>query len=130
MQNNEKQTSGTVNIEELKAGLQQTFIHIDLKKTFYTITPAELVVLEDGSNNLWKDVTIACLGLGIPTAINAFVELRKNSPPIFDTEIFVNSLVGSICIIISIIGGVLWHKSNSNCKLVIKELKDRPQYKV
>lgn len=130
MENSEKGTSGTVNIEELKAGLQQTVIHIDLKKTFYTITLSELVILEEGSSNIWKDVTLACLGLGIPTAINAVVELRKNNPPIFDTEIFVNSLVGSICLVISVIGGILWYRNTSNCKLLIKELKDRPQYKV
>jgi hypothetical protein len=133
MENNEKETasnSGLVNIEELRATLQQTFIHIDLKKTFYTITPSELIVLEEGSSNIWKDTTLASLGLGIPTLINAAIELGKVSPPMFTAEIFINSLVGTICCVLSIIGGVLWRKNVSTCKVLIKELKERPQYKV
>lgn len=122
--------TGTVNIEDLNVALQQTFIHIDLTKTFFTITPSELTVLDDGASNIWKDVTLASFGLGLPTIINAVVEINKLVCFTFNTEIFLNSLIGSICIISSIICGILWYKSTNKCAKLIEELKNRPQYKV
>ena len=42
------QTTGAVNVSELNNAIQETHIHIDLSKTFYSITPAELQILEEG----------------------------------------------------------------------------------
>lgn len=127
MTNNPQQT-GVVNVSELNSAAQETLIHIDLTKTFYTIAPPELDILEDGANSVWKDITLSCLGVGIPCGINAIIEYNKDS--IFNSEVFWNSLVGGVCLVVSIIFGIIWVRSTNKCKLLIKDIKQRPKYKM
>lgn len=120
--------TGQANISDLNNAIQQTLIHIDLTKTFYSITPAELNIIEEGSMSTWKDITLTGIGIGIPCCINAFIENQKSQ--IFNPEIFWNSLIGGIAIILAIIFGIIWIKSKNKCAVLIKEIKQRPQYKM
>lgn len=128
MENNPQGTSGAANVEDLNHAIQETHIHIELTKTFYSITPPELRILEEGSASLWKDITLGSLGLGIPCGINGVIEFQKTST--FNSEVFWNCLVGGICLALAIIFGVLWSKSNDSCKQLIVEIKARPKYKM
>ena len=127
MTNNPLQT-GQVNIGNLNNAVQQTHIHIDLTKTFYSITPSELQIIEEGSSSIWKDVTLAGLGIGIPCCINALIEYQKISK--FNSEIFWNGLIGGISTAVAIIFAIIWLKSKNPCKILIKEIKERPKYNV
>lgn len=120
--------TGQANISNLNTANQQTHIHIDLNKTFYSITPSELNVIEVGSSSIWKDVTLAGLGLGIPCCINTVIEFQKVK--VFNSEIFWNGLVGGICSVVAIIFAVIWAKSKNPCKDLITEIKQRPKYSV
>ena len=132
MENKQPQvvSSGIVNINGLNAALQQTLIHIDLTKTYYTISPEELGVFDEGGNNIWKDITLTSIGLGIPSLVNAGIEIYSLSTFIFNLDIFINALVGSICLISTIVCSCLWYKSTNKLAVLIKELKNRPQYKI
>ena len=128
MSNNPIHTTGSVNVAELNNAIQETHIHIDLTKTFYSITPAEMQILEEGSASIWKDVTLTGIGIGIPCCINASIEYHKAL--LFNSEIFWNSLIGGICVVCAIIFGILWKKSTNNCKTLISDIKQRPKYKM
>lgn len=127
MSSNLPQT-GQVNVADLNNAIQQTLIHIDLNKTFYSITPSELDNIEEGSSSIWKDITLAGLGIGIPCLVNAILENNKSTT--FNSEIFWNSLVAGISITVSILFAFIWAKSNNKSKNLIREIKQRPQYKM
>ena len=127
MQNNTPQT-GQANIENLNTAIPKTHIHIDLIKTFYSITPSELQIIEDGSSSIWKDVTLTGLGIGIPCVINSIIQYQKVK--LFNSEIFWNGLIGGVCMVVAIIFTILWIKSKNPCENLIKEIKDRPKYNV
>ena len=124
---NDNQT-GHVNLASLNEAVEQTVIHIDLTKTIYGITSNELTIIESGSSSLWKDLTLSGLGIGIPCLINAWIEHQKNKG--FNAEIFCNSLIGGICIVVAIIFGILWLKSDNVCKVLIGQIRSRPQYRM
>jgi len=127
MENNSLQT-GHANIGNLNTATQQTHIHIDLTKTFYSITPTELKIIEDGSSSIWKDVTLTGFGIGIPCCINSIIEYQKILK--FNSEIFWNGMIGGICIVIAIIFSIIWIKSKNPCKSLVNEIKQRPKYNV
>ncbi len=117
-------------VEEINAAFQETLIHIELNKTLYAIVPSELTILEEGASSIWKDITLASLGIALPCAINAVVEYSKLKDKVFNQEIFINSLIGALGIILAIICGVVWLKSKNKCKELIAEIKKRPKYKM
>lgn len=125
---NEIPQTGQVNVADLNDAVQQTLIHIDLTKTLYSITPSELHNIEEGTTSIWKDITLTGFSIGIPCCINAFIENQKSA--IFNAEIFWNSLVGGISIVLAIVFAIIWFKSKNKCKELIKEIKQRPQYKM
>lgn len=125
---NHPPSTGQANIASLNTATQQTHIHIDLDKTFYSITASELQIIEEGSSSIWKDVTLTGLGLGLPCCINAIIEFQKNST--FNSEIFWNGLVGGICTVVAIIFAVIWAKAKNPCRNLIDEIKQRPKYSV
>ena len=112
----------------MNTATQQTHIHIDLTKTFYSITPSELHIIEEGSSSIWKDITLAGFGIGIPCCINAIIQYQKVN--LFNSEIFWNGLVGGICSVVGLIFIFIWLNSKNPCKELIKEIKQRPKYTV
>ena len=120
--------TGQANITDLNNAVQETLIHIDLTKTFYSITPSELDNIEEGATSIWKDITLAGFGIGIPCCINALIENQKST--VFNAEIFWNSLVGGISIVVAIIFAIIWGLSTNKCKELIKQIKQRTQYKM
>jgi hypothetical protein len=125
---NNAQQSGQVNVADLNNAIQQTLIHIDLTKTFFSISPSELALLEEGATSIWKDITLIGVSIGVPCCINAIIENQKSQ--IFNAEIFWNSLVVGITMVIAIIFGIIWAKSKNKCKKLIEEIQQRPQYKM
>jgi len=120
--------TGEVNVADLNHAMQQTLIHIDLNKTFYSVTPLELDNIEDGSSSIWKDITLSGLSLGLPCCLNAIIEFQKSN--LFNGVVFWNSLIGGISLVLGIIFAIFWATSKNKCKNLIKEIKQRPQYKM
>lgn len=127
MANNTPQ-SGASNVGDLNNAFQETLIHIDLTKTFYSIAPSELTIIEEGASSVWKDITLSGLGIGIPCCINALIEYQKIQ--IFNAEIFWNSLIGGISIALALIFCFIWVKAKNKCKSLINEIRQRPPYKM
>jgi hypothetical protein len=127
MTNNTNQT-GQVNVTELNNAIQHTLIHIDLNKTFFSITQSELDNIEEGTTSIWKDVTLTALGIGLPCCINAWIDYDVSSS--LNAAIFLNSLIGGISIILAMIFAIIWLMSKDKNKILMSEIKKRPQYKM
>lgn len=121
----------SLNIAEINRNLQESYIHYDPSRVDYTINNLELNLLEQTGNSIWKDVFLASLGLGLPTIINGcsgYSKIQEN--PSLYLEVFVNFLVGGICISLAIICLIVWMKNRKSFKTIIDQIKNKPKYKL
>lgn len=125
MNNNE------IDIQEINKNLQENYIHYNLNRVDYTINNMELELIEKSGNSIWKDFFIATLALAIPSLINAFNIYKKNATEEnLSIELFVNSLVGGISIVLAIICGIVWQNNVNTQKTIIKQIKNKPKFKI
>jgi hypothetical protein len=123
MENNE------INISEINAYLQKSYIHYDPNRIDYTINNLELELLEQTGNSIWKDVFLATLGIGIPSLINGFIDYNKlTGDTKLTMDIFVNLLVASVALILSIICLIVWQKNKKNFNKLIYTIRNKPKY--
>ncbi len=105
---------------------QRRYLHLDTERTDYSVSDEELTNLDSASRNIWKDFFIACLCLGIPTAINGFSGIDFTNFSL-TAGIFFNCLVGTIGILAAIILGIAWYKTSSKFRNVISKIKSKPR---
>lgn len=116
---------------ELNEAANTSFIHYDPNRTDYTINDFELTELENNGNSIWKDVFLATLGLGIPTAINGWVGVEKlaDEAP-WTKEIFINFLLAGITLSLTVISFFIWQRNAESFKKTIEKIKGKPKYKM
>ncbi len=120
------------NIAEINKALAKNYIHYDPSRTDYSINSFELKLIEQTGSSIWKDVFLACLGLGVPCIINAINEyssLPADSKS-FTADIFLNSLFGGFSVVLGIISLIVWQKSKTSFKTVIAGIKNKPKYEM
>ena len=104
----------------------QIIIHIDPQITVYAVSPEELNLLESSSKNSWKDFCLVTASIGIPCLINAIHDTPQ--PFTLDAALFLNYLVGVLCILLAIFFGILWKKSSKSMSDLIQKIKDKPKH--
>jgi len=85
--------NSNIDIAEINRNLQQSYIHYEPNRVDYTISNLELELLEQTGSSIWKDISLATLGLGIPSLVNGcggYSNLTNNTPITLD--IFLNFL--------------------------------------
>ena len=103
------------------------WIHIDLERTEYALTAAELQSLQHSCDNNWKDFCIGCLALGVPCVVNA-VSRAFNTIPFTPTlEFVINLVLGSVGIVLGIAFLVAWQKSKKSVKVIVDGIKAKPR---
>lgn len=115
-------------INNLNRSFQESYIHYNPNRVDYTINDQELNSLEDGGSNFWKDIFFVNIGICIPTLLNAYFNYTKSQN--WNNEIFFNSLVGFLTLVLSILSSILWIKTNKKISKLIKEIKNRPRYRI
>ncbi len=130
MAKKQKIMSSGVNIEELNDGLSNSFIHINLDRIDYTLSDAELILLENAGSSLWKDVALAGIGIGIPCLLNGLFGYLNSTVVNLDATLFINFLIGGIFIVIGIVALVFHKKTSQNFKSIIAEIRSKPKYKM
>jgi len=112
----------------------RSYIHYDPERTDYSVTPEEFQRLCAGVQNVWKDACLVLVALGIPAAINAGMEIAKQShlPEGFSItlSIFLNSLVGIVCLILGGIFGIAWRRSHKNFNALVEAIKKKPKMEI
>lgn len=120
-----------INISEINRNLQESYIHYDPNRIDFTISNHELDLLEQTGNSIWKDACLATFGVGLPTMINGYSSYSKmQEGTVFTTDIFVNLLVGGICIVLAIICFFVWRTNKKSFKKVIEQIKGKPKYRL
>ncbi len=88
-------------------------------------------MLENVGSSIWKDVFLATIGIAIPSLVNAYCEYSKLvNKELFTKEIFINTSIGGICLIMSIISLIIWQKNKTSFKTLISQIKNKPKYRL
>lgn len=123
--------NSNLDIGEINRDLQQSYIHYEPSRVDYTITNSELESLEHSGSNIWKDVFLASLGVGIPSLINGLVSLGDISlEKPMSLGLFLNLLVAGISLSLSIISLIIWKKDKGTFSKLINQIKSKPKYKL
>ena len=123
--------SSLINIEDINRNLQESYIHYDPNRVDYTINNLELELLEQTGNNIWKDVFIATLSIGIPTLLNGFSLFSKlQEKSVLSIDIFFNWLIAGICIVLAVICFIVWQKTKKSFNELITQIKNKPKYRL
>lgn len=118
-----------INLTELNRTLSQSVIHYDFTRIDYTINDTELLQLEELGKDLWKDIFFATSGIALPTLINGIVaqwKLLKQAP--WTTEIFLNYLIGGICLTLAIISLIIWRQNSKKKSNIVTKIKSKPPF--
>lgn len=121
---------GKVNFEPLNSAAFKRIIAMDVDQRLYAVSPTELEQLSEGSGNIWKDMCLTCIGLGIPFLINSFILFNKVDPFIPSRELFMNALGAAVTLILGIVSGILWYKQAGRCEELIRKIKGRTQFEL
>lgn len=120
-----------IDIQEINKNLQENYIHYDLNRVDYTINNLELTLIEKSGSPIWKDFFIATLAMAIPLLLNAYHEYDNLTEQTeYSIGLFLNCLVGSICLVLSIICLIVWRNNRSSFKDIIKQVKAKPKYRL
>lgn len=108
------------------------YLRFDPARTDYTVTEAELEILERGNSPLWKDVVLVSVPLAASTLFNAYGEGKSQTGELlqFTLPIFVNSIIGVVSVGFAILSSVAWFKSKTSFRSVIERIKNKPLYPV
>ncbi len=120
------------NIAEINKALAKNYIHYDPNRTDYSVNSFELELIEQTGSSIWKDVFLACLGIGIPCVLNAIHDYSDLpiDAKIFTADIFLNMLFGILSMALGIISLIVWQRSKINFKKVIADIKNKPKYEM
>lgn len=108
------------------------YLHYDPSRVDYSISDQELLEIEACSGNLWKDVCLVTLGIGIPSLCNACSIYFEDKPAGGQSytptmPFFLNSLFGVVCIIFALIFGIAWYNTKKKVGSVVERIRNKPK---
>ena len=108
--------------------MQKITLHYQIDRTEYVLTEDELSRLENGSKAPYRDICLATAGIAIPSLINATGYIKN--PFEWSYALFLNSLIGGICLLGAIVLGKLWHTNRNEIYDLIKIIREKPKIEV
>lgn len=106
---------------------QRAYLHYDLERTDYSLSPHELRLLEASGHNSWKEFSLVACSIGLPCAINAAAVLASQRVFELTLGIFLNSLFGGIGLALCLCFSVLWYRHRHEMTNVIERIKQKPK---
>lgn len=79
-------------MSNIQRSRSRSYLHYDPERVDYSVTNEELEKLCEGGRNLWKDVCLVSLSLGVPSLINAIVETTRQTAFSLTLSMFLNHL--------------------------------------
>jgi hypothetical protein len=107
-----------------------SYIHYDPERTDYSLTGEELKELCEAGQNLWKDVCLVAVSLGIPCLINAVAETATQSTFTLTISLFLNYLVGALGLALGMIFSIAWRRSHCSLQTLIDAIKKKPKMQI
>jgi hypothetical protein len=118
-------------IAEINANLSENILHYDPQRIDYAISSLEIDSLKNFQTSIWKDVFFATSSLAIATLVNGIVlwlNLKKDEH--LNLSIFLNLVVGCVCLIMGIISFSIWQSNKKSFDNLIENIKSKPAYKL
>lgn len=107
-----------------------SFIHYDPERVDYSISESELEQITHCADNVWKDLFLACVSVGIPCAINAFSLAKKPEPFVPTLEFILNLVIGILGLVLGFAFWIAWRQTKKGVNQVINNIKAKPKIKV
>ncbi|MBM3300633.1 MAG: hypothetical protein FJY85_11830 [Deltaproteobacteria bacterium] len=108
----------------------RSYIHYDPERTDYSLTGEELKELREGGQNLWKDVCLVAVSVGIPCLINAIAETIQQSSFALTLSMFLNYLVGVLGLALGVVFSIAWRRSHRSLQSLIDAIKHKPKMQI
>jgi len=117
-------------IEEIINAKATCEMHFDANSTFYSLNEHEFKTLKRGSDNLWKELTIASVALFLPLLLNTIAEGNTQSWSNSSWNLFFNGVFTITTFILAICFGIAWYNSKNENKEIIKRIENKPKFKI
>lgn len=128
--NGQEENSQALPIEEINKAKATSEMHFDGNSTFYSLNEHEFKTLKRGSDNLWKELTIAAVALFLPLLLNTIaagnsIQWTNSSWNLFFNRVFtITTFVLGICFKIA------WYNSEKETKEIIERIENKPKFKL
>lgn len=122
-------------LQKLDKAVKRSILHIDPDTKYFAVSEGELNKLHSSKDSSDKEIWIACLSLGTPFIVNAFILLTKIEIPqegslAIPLDLFINFLFGLLGIIIGTIFYARWRKLKKNEKSTLEEILKKKPYEI
>ena len=108
-----------------KALSPRSYLHYDPERVDYAVSGEELEQLCQARQNLWKDVCLVLLPLGIACLLNAVADTQI--PLKLDLALFLNYLFGVLGLILGLVFGVAWRRSDQDFRSLVAGIREKPK---
>lgn len=108
----------------------RSFIHYDPERTDYSVTGEELEKLYQGGQNLWKEICLVSISVGVPTLVNAIAQTTDQAEFHLTLSLFLNYLFGVLGITLAIVFGIAWRRSHQHISAIVEAIKGKPRMEI
>jgi len=126
----QENNSKALPIEEINKAKSSSEMHFDGNSTFFSLNEHEFMSLKRGSNNLWKELTIASVALFLPLLLNTIAEGDAKGWSNSSWNLFFNSVFTITTFILALCFGIAWYNSENETKKIINRIENKPKYKL
>ncbi len=117
-------------VEEIINAKATSEMHFDGNSTFYSLNEHEFKTLKRGSDNLWKELTIASVALFLPLLLNTIAEGNSEGWSNSSWNLFFNGVFTITTFILSVCFGIAWKNSKNETKEIIERIESKPKWKL
>jgi hypothetical protein len=107
-----------------------TYIHYQPERVEYAVSEAELTLLCEQTNNIWKDFCIVCTSVGIPCVINAIEAAVRAKPFTATLDFNLNALFGLVGLVLGLAFGIAWYRTHRSATNVANAIKAKPKVRL
>ena len=130
MSDGQEENSKALSIEEINKAKATSEMHFDGNSTFYSLNEHEFKTIKKGSDNLWKELTIATVALFLPLLLNTIAEGNSIQWNNSSWNLFFNGIFTITTFILAICFGIAWYNSKKESKEIIKRIENKPKFRL
>jgi hypothetical protein len=126
----QEENSQALPIEEINKAKATSEMHFDGNSTFYSLNEHEFKTIKRGSDNLWKELTIAAVALFLPLLLNTIATGNSIQWTNSSWNLFFNGIFTITTLILAICFGIAWYNSKKETEEIIKRIESKPKFKL
>ncbi len=123
------QTVAPIEPSETTSLKTESYLHFNPERIDFALSEYEFDQLIEGGFGKYKDFCLVCIGLGVPCAINAFIETRKVNYA-SSLEFTINFVVATVTLLIGAFSAFQWYRDSKRRKTLERKVRDKPKVKL